>query len=202
MQIVALQLWFSTFLSSRHTNFVQKFGGTPKCNKRTKIKKIMTFTAYYVRYLRFGGTPRWIWRHTCASRHTGWETLLYRVGIEPHKLQKSFIFFPRLRLCSILSIALFLYRPAIKQNKTMTKWQSRVPIKVHNVHNIKSQYLISLSWCIAGVTSLKWKISLTSRIYKGSISSTFLEQPIFLRQKITNLKCKYKKLRSKRNRRA
>ncbi len=25
--------WFSTFFSSRHTNFVQKFGGTPKCKK-------------------------------------------------------------------------------------------------------------------------------------------------------------------------
>ncbi len=31
-----LEQWFSTFLSSRHTNFVKKFGGTPKCNKRTK----------------------------------------------------------------------------------------------------------------------------------------------------------------------
>jgi len=25
--------------------------------------------------LSFGGTPSKMWRHTCASRHTGWETL-------------------------------------------------------------------------------------------------------------------------------
>ncbi len=76
VKVNPLNQWFSTFLSLRHTNFVQKFRGTPKWNKRTKIKKIMTFSAYYVWYLWFGGTLRWIWRHTCASRHTGWETLL------------------------------------------------------------------------------------------------------------------------------
>ncbi len=69
--------WSSTFLSLRHTNVESKFCGTPKCKKETKIMKIMLFLHTFFDILRFGGTPRKIPRYTFASRHTGWETLVY-----------------------------------------------------------------------------------------------------------------------------
>jgi hypothetical protein len=43
--------WFSTFLSLRHSYFENKFGGTPKCKKETKMMKILlvlhTFLTFY-----------------------------------------------------------------------------------------------------------------------------------------------------------
>ncbi len=44
--------------------------------------KIWLFCILFFDILRFGGTPRKIWRHTCASRHTGWETLVQMYAIE------------------------------------------------------------------------------------------------------------------------
>jgi hypothetical protein len=50
--------WFSTFLSLRHTNFENKFGGTHKCKKETNMLKIQLFLDTLCDNLRFGGTPR------------------------------------------------------------------------------------------------------------------------------------------------
>jgi hypothetical protein len=44
----SLYQWFSTFLTLRHTNFIKKFGGTPKCNKRTKMMKNDIFCILYM----------------------------------------------------------------------------------------------------------------------------------------------------------
>ncbi len=44
---LSVKQWFSTFLALRHTNFVKKFCGTPKCNKRTKMKKNDIFCILY-----------------------------------------------------------------------------------------------------------------------------------------------------------
>ncbi len=46
--------------------------------------KIQQFLNIFWDILRFGGTPRKIWRHTCVSRHTGWETLPYYHEIMRH----------------------------------------------------------------------------------------------------------------------
>jgi hypothetical protein len=35
-----VEQWFSTISSLRHTNFENKFGGTPKCKKETNMLKI------------------------------------------------------------------------------------------------------------------------------------------------------------------
>jgi hypothetical protein len=53
----SLDQWFSNFLSLRHTNFVKKFGDSPKCNKRAKMKIKMSNSAYCIRLFT-------IWRHT------------------------------------------------------------------------------------------------------------------------------------------
>ncbi len=74
------ELWFPTFSRLRHTNFVNKFGGTPKCKNRPKWWKSGCFMYTLFDILRLGGTLRKIWRHICASRHTGWETLTWRIG--------------------------------------------------------------------------------------------------------------------------
>jgi hypothetical protein len=39
----SLEQWFSTFLSLRHTNFENMFGGTPDCQKKIKKMKIWRF---------------------------------------------------------------------------------------------------------------------------------------------------------------
>ncbi len=38
--MLSLEQWFSTFLNSRHTNFENKFGGTPKYKNEAKMMKI------------------------------------------------------------------------------------------------------------------------------------------------------------------
>ena len=60
-----------------------------------------------------------------------------------------------------------------QQNDNVTA-QSKVPIKVQNIQNIKSQYwkFMSSSWGPARVTSLKWKLCLTSNDSKGWLTDT------------------------------
>ncbi len=69
----------------------------------------------------------------------------------------------------------FIHKRLSTQNEITKQWpndnatiQSKVPIKVQNVHNIKSQYPMFMSSFHgpARVTSLEWKLCHTSLIHK------------------------------------
>jgi hypothetical protein len=69
----------------------------------------------------------------------------------------------------------FIHRCLSTQNEITKQWQnddatiqSKVPIKVQNEHNIKSQYPMFMSSFHgpARVTSLEWKLCHTSLIHK------------------------------------
>jgi hypothetical protein len=80
-----------------------------------------------------------------------------------------------LLLMFLLFIYLFIHRRLSTQNEIAKQWQiddatiqSKVPIKVQNVHNIKLQYptFMSSFHGPARVTSLEWKLCHASQILK------------------------------------
>jgi hypothetical protein len=83
---VLLMHWFSTFLSSRHTNFFKKFGGTSKCNNIFKIFK-NCFPACYFSYINI-----W-WKHICKinRQDTNLSVAAYRLRTTVIMCLRSFI---------------------------------------------------------------------------------------------------------------
>jgi hypothetical protein len=124
---IPVEQWFSTSLILRHTYFVKKFGGTPKCYKRTKMmKKLHLLSNTVLDIIQFVGTLGWIWRHTSASRHTGWETLLKRMVFQWKFFQHFRVFFLHKSFRSFF----FFFRAQFHQHSTRSFCaNSLVPVK-------------------------------------------------------------------------